>query len=347
MSRPFVLTGRRRLLAALLLCLALALVASAGGRAAPGDGRDEPVPLGEAAQAGPLRMRVVEAVTGDEATALVTGASDQNGPPRDGATYVAVRLGVENTGAAPVRLDSGDFVVTGSSGFVRRFVGAVPPDPAVDAVVDPGANHEGWVVLGAPADESGLLLVFDSLVLDGDWADRVFALTDGAAVPDVATPAAERDDVGVDPADPAPLGTAATTAQWQVEVLEVVEGGAVYGLYAPGDIRVTALGPDDAADEAPWLALKVRVTNVGVGDAPASLPTTAFMLVDQEGNTPADALFLTPPDPDIAGEYYPGASREGWVAFEIPAPHVATGSPLVRFLPFRTDTDPRFLDYAG
>ena len=208
MPRPPVPTGRRRLLAALVLCLALALVASAGGRAAPGDGRDEPVPLGEAAQAGPLRMRVVEALTGDEATALVTDASDQNGPPREGATYVAVRLGVENTGAAPVRLDTGDFVVTGPSGFVRRFVGAAPPDPAIDAVVEPGASHEGWVVLGAPADEPGLLLVFDSLVLDGDWADRVFALTDGAAVPPVATPAAERDDPGVVPRAPARGGGA-------------------------------------------------------------------------------------------------------------------------------------------
>lgn len=347
-SRSAVPGQPRRGIAPLVMAVVLALGGVFAGRgaalAAPGDGRAEPVPLGEVVQAGPWRMGVLEALTGDEATGLV---GEQNGPPRDGATYVAVRLTAENTGAAPVRLDAGDFLVTGPSGFVRRFVGVEPPEPAIDAVVEPGASREGWVVLGAPTDEPALLLVYDSIALDGDWADRTFALTDGAAVPDVTTAVPSADDAGTDPAGPAPLGTAVTTDQWQVEILEVAEGIEVYNLFAPGDFRTTALGSDDAVDQAPWLALRVRITSVGTGGAPAALPTTAFMLVDGEGDTPANAIFLTPPDPDVAGLYYPGVAREGWVAFEIPEAHVATGSTVVRFLPFRTDPEPRYLDYAG
>ncbi len=313
---------------------------------APGDSRAEPASLGEPVTAGPWRMTVLEAITGQDATDRVTGANPLNDPPRDGFTYVLIRVAAENTGDRPLRLDTDDFALVGSSGLVRRFVGALPPDPAVDTTVEPGAAHEGWVVLGAPVDETGLVLLYDSITLPGSWADRAFALELGATVPPSTQPFEEPDDAGTDPAVPVGVGGSIVTVDWRVELLEVVQGDPVYDLYN-GDFRVQALDRSDASDAAPWLALRVRITNVRPGVAPAFLPPTAFMLVDGEGRAVPNTLTLTAASPDASGSYAPGASREGWVVFEVPTPYVESGTTIVRFLPYRTNSDPRYFTYGA
>ena len=297
----------------------------------------ESVPLGQEAPAGPLRLRVLQVVVGPEAADLVAAASPTNEPTREGITYVLVNLRIRNAGTRPVHLDGNDFALTGASGVVRRFVGAQPPDPGLDGTLDPGATREGWVVLAAPVDERGLLLLFDSLTIPGNWADRVLALEEGAAIPDLSVPAAPN-DTGTDPGAPAGLDTPIVTDDWEIELLEVVRGGAVYDLV---DYRTGALGAEDAANETPWLALRLRVTNVRPGAEAAFLPPNAFTLADETGASLLDVTTLTPPRPDASGAYYPGASREGWVAFEIPGEAAYT----VRFLPYATDPDPRYLTY--
>ncbi len=309
---------------------------------APGDSRAEPVPLGEAAAAGPWRMTVVEVVTGPEATERVTEASAVNEPPRSGFTYVAVRVRAENAGDRPLPIGSDDFALTGASGLVRRFTGALAPNPALAGTVEASDAMEGWVVLGAPADEENLLLIYDSLALSGTWADGVFALEEGAAIPDLAAPVDAPNDAGVEVGAPATMNEPVVTADWSVEILEVVEGAAVFDLV---DFRTGALGADQANDIDPWLALRVKVTNVRTGGGAAFFPPNAFGLADEAGASVPDVLTLTPPFPDISGTYYPGASREGWVTFELPEAYAASGLTLVRFLPYRTDPDPRFLSW--
>lgn len=310
-----------------------------------------PVPLGSEGEAGPWRMTVLEVLMGQEATDLVTSASPFNDPPRDGFTYIVARLRVTNDGTMPLTIASDDFAITGSSGFIRRFVGAFAPDDAIDGEVGPGESREGWTVLGAPSDESNLVLIFDSLSLPGNWADEAFALTDGAAVPQPNVDAMPN-DAGIDPASPATTGTAVVTDDWKIELLEVVIGDSVYALYPPSDYRTTALGesaawdPNDAdADGAVgWLAIRVRVTSLDTDLAEASLPATAFMLAGDDGGPVPNTLFLTPPQPDAGGPYLPGTAREGWVAFELPGAYDYTS---VRFLPYRTDTDARYFDVAA
>jgi hypothetical protein len=346
--------SRPRLVGVLALVALLAAGAAMGGLrdgiaapnpaalsapAAPGETRAEPVPLGDEGAAGPWRMAVLEVLTGQAATDRVLAASPTNEPPREGATYVAVRLAARNAGGRAMVIDGHDFAVTGGSGLVRRFVGAVPPEPALDGEVAPGAAREGWIVGGAAADETSLLLLFDGLALPGVWADRVFALQDGASVASAAGSGAPN-DVGTDPAAPAGPNEPIVTADWEIELLEVVRGAAVFDLV---DYRTGALGVDDSAD---WLALRLRMGNVragGPGDQPATLPPGAFALVDETGAPLTDVATLTPPSPDAAGVYYPGATREGWVSFELPLGYTAT---TVRFLPYATDADPRFLTFG-
>ncbi len=314
-------------------------------RAAPGDSRVEPAPLNQEIQAGPWLLTVLEVVTDDQATEQVTAASEFNESPADGFTYVVVRLRATNGGEGPLVIDGNDFAFTGSSGLVRRFVGAIPPDPALDGTVGPGETKEGWVVGGALSDEQNLLLLYDSVTLTGNWADRVFALQEGATIPDVAEGVrpVELNTTGREPDAPAGLNEVMSTRDWAIEVLEVAIGQDVYNLYPEGDYRTTALADSQGGVDIPyWVAFRVKVTNNRFGGAPAYLPPTAFALSDPDGNPIFDYFTLTPPNPDAAGTYYPGGTREGWVVFEQPVDYPGA---LVRFLPFQTDTDPRYFTW--
>lgn len=326
----------------LLLLVTAAGLGSVHTLAAPGDSPSEPAPLGTEVAAGPWRLTVAEVVTGNDATDLVLAANPINEVPRDGFTYVAVRVTAVNDGDQPLEITGDDFALTTDSGEVRRFTGAVPPDPALDGVAQPGESRDGWLVLGSPVDAE-MLLLYDSVTLSGDWADRVFALSDGATVAPVDAPLTEANDAGLTPDAPAGIGDTIATDAWEVELLGIASCEEVFAM---SDFRVQALQEGDSYDAAPWLAINVKITNIQAGDDPAYLSSTAFMLVEPDGSTTSNVITLTAPSPDAAGAYYPGASREGWVAFELPAAYVDSGTTLIRFLPFRGEPDERFITFG-
>ena len=307
--------------------------------------RADPVPLGGAVQAGPVELRVLDVLSGPEAVASVLAASSTNVEPREGTTYVAVSLSARNTGSQPLWLDNDDFAVTGDSGLLWRFLGAHPPEPALDVTLNPGESSEGWVAFGIPSEENSLLLIFDSLEIGGSWADRVLALQDGAQIPDRSQPTAESNDGGSDFTAALGMGEAAVTDQWSVELLDVITGEVAFDMV---DYRTGALGAGDATGEdgSVWTALRFRIQNVAAGGELAYFPANAFVLVDDAGNPILDVVTLTPPRPDAAGGYYPGAQRDGWIMFDVPVDYTAA---TVRFLPFAhtsTSLDPRFFTYA-
>jgi hypothetical protein len=307
--------------------------------------RADPAPLGEPVQAGPVELQVLDVLSGPEAVASVLAASSTNVEPRDGITYVAVKLSARNTGSQPLSLDNDDFAVTGDSGLVLRFLGAEPPDPALDVTLNPGESSEGWVAFGIPIEENSLLLIFDSIEIGGLWADRVMALQDGAQIPDLSQPAAAPNDAGTDFTTALGIGEAAVTSQWSVELLDVITGQAAFDMV---DYRTGALGAGDAtgADGSVWIALRFRIQNVAAGGEVAYFPANAFSLVDDGGNPLLDVVTLTPPRPDAAGGYYPGAQRDGWVMFDVPLDYTTAA---VRFLPFAhtsTSLDSRFFSFG-
>lgn len=307
--------------------------------------RAEPVPLGAAVAAGPVELRVSEVLIGADAVTALLAAAATNVEPLDGLTYVAVKLQARNTGSKPLWLDNDDFALTGDSGLVHRYLGAQPPDPVLDLVLGPGEASEGWVAFGMPSDEASLLLLFDSLTLGGTWADRVLALQDRARIPDLAERVAPPNDLGTRVDAPLGVGEAAVTQQWSVELLDVVAGAPAFDLV---DYRSGALGLGDATGEdgSLWVALRFRIQNVQAGGDLAAFPANAFALVDEEGNPLLDIATLTPPRPDAAGDYYPGATREGWVMFDVPVDYTTQ---IVRLLPFAhtaATLDPRYFTFA-
>ena len=307
--------------------------------------RADPAPLGAVVQAGPVELQVIDVLNGQEAVAAVLAASSTNVEPRDGTTYVAVNLSVRNTGSQPLWLDNDDFALTGDSGLVWRFLGVQPPNPALNVTLNPGETIEGWVAFGIPSEEGSLLLIFDSLEIGGSWSDRVLAIQDGAQIPDLSQRAAALNDAGTDVSTALGSGEAAVTDQWSVELLDVVTDAAAFDLV---DYRTGALGIGDATGEdgSVWIALQLQIQNVAAGGEMAYFPANAFVLVDDAGNPLLDVATLTPPRPDAAGGYYPGAQRDGWVMFDVPLDYATM---TVRFLPFAhtsTSLDPRFFSFG-
>ena len=324
-----------------LIVLMLGVLTGSAQQESIGASRANPVPLGQEAIAGPLRITVNEVAAGQPAVDRVLAVTELNVAPRDGFTYVIANLTVRNEGEAPIFVSNDDFGLTGSSGVIHRFLIARPPEPALLATIDPGGTAEGWVVFEAPADETELLLVFDSLSLPGTWARQTLALLADARIPDAATPSAVPNDAGTSPDNPAGLNVPVVTAAWQVELVDVAVGAEVFELV---DFRTGALGAEDASNDTPWLALRVRVTNIGTGDEASFFPPNAFELADTTGAPLLDFVTLTPPVPDASGEYYPGAAREGWVAFELPSydPY------LIVFNPYDATVEspePRYFSY--
>ncbi len=307
--------------------------------------RADPVPLGEVVQAGPVELQVLDVLSGPDAVAAVLAASATNVEPREGITYIVVNLSARNTGRQPLWLDNDDFALTGDSGLVWRFLGAQPPEPALNLTLQPGESSEGWVAFGVPIEEGSLLLIFDSLEIGGSWADRILAIQDGARIPDLAQRPAAPNDAGADFTTPLGIGEPAVTDQWSVELLDVVTDAAAFDLV---DYRTGALGTGDATgvDGSVWIALRFRIQNATAGAELAYFPANAFVLVDDAGNPLLDIATLTPPRPDAAGGYYPGAVRDGWVMFDVPVDYATA---TVRFLPFAhtaTSLDPRFFSYG-
>jgi len=131
--------------------------------------------------------------------------------------------------------------------------------------------------------------------------------------------------------------------------------GAMTGLVGP-EGWLAGHQPDDLVG----LRLRAGVLHlepVELADAEAAEQTLPPLLTEaaaaaqralrdylQEGDPIPDVPTLTPPYPDASGAYDPGASREGWVAFELPLEYATA---TVRFLPYRADDDPRFFTYAA
>jgi hypothetical protein len=309
-----------------------------------GGSRVSPSPSDQPVTAGPWTLTISEVLTGDNAAAKVAEASAENPGPGDGRQYIAVHLSAANTSNQAYEINESDFGVTGDDGLVYQFDTATPPDPALDGSVDPGASIDGWVVSAVPANDGNLILVYNSTTIDGDWADALIALTPGATIADRGDRGESPNSTGQEITSPAALNDRVVTDDWAFTVTQVLEGQDVYNLFPPEDYRTTALGDTDQAGLPYWVAIQVEITNNQAGGGAAYLPPTAFMPVMTDGDPVPDALILTPPSPDITGYSYPGGTRTGWVLFSMP---IGLALDIVRFQPFETDGDARYITLSG
>lgn len=290
--------------------------------------------------AGPWKLTLSQLVRGANAAAQIAAASDQNAAPPDGFDYLLFQVSATNAGQEPTWIDYDDFAVMGASGLVHRSLQLMPPDPMLQAAVEPGASTAGWVVGEIESDEQSPVVLFDPRILSGLWADQVVATAAGGSFPSTGVQPQQVNDTGSSPAAPATANQPIVTADWVLELQQAVFGQDVYD---KTDFRTQAVGDSDPSFIPNWAAIEVTVTNNRDGSAVSHFPATSFSLAYADGSDVLDVSRLTPPLPDVSGDYLPGASFTGWAAFERPADFSGT---LVRFQPFRTDADIRYLTWG-
>lgn len=297
---------------------------------------------GATATAGPWTFTVTKVVAGAEAATMVANANGGNPTVPDGLVYVLASVHAKNTGSVAAEINLADFAGTGSDGILRRPISMAVPDPALQGTVAAGAELEGWIPL-AVNDATGATLWYDSTVLAGNWSNVILALVDGAALPRfTATSNATADaNAGNDPANPAGLNQTVQAGDWAVTVLRTASGQEIYDM---SDYRLKALGQSDSrgTEIATWYGVYARVTNLSAH--PAVFSPNAMELSDTTGEPWDNIMALTAPDPDLSREVIPGATREGWAAFQL-RPYVTNFT--VRIMPSAVASKPRYVSLDG
>lgn len=292
-------------------------------------------PVGQPVSAGPWELTVTDIQLADTAYATIVSANSGNDEAPAGTSWALAYVSATNRGDRTAVLNLTDFAGTGSDGILRRPPAMVAPQPAAQGTVEPGGAIEGWVPF-LVNDTSNVLLWFNSPFLGGNWADAWFAVTDGATVPDDgpigADPAA-----GLTPDAPAAFGDTVRAGDFDVALLDHISGQAVYDI---ADFGLRALAGSDSIDT--WHAFYVRATNTS--DRPAFFSFTALRLTDTAGEPWDHLLALTAPQPDVAREIMPGATREGWAAIQL-APWASLD--LMRIMPSTVADDARYISLGG
>lgn len=290
-------------------------------------------PPGEPATIGPWQLAVVESLGGTDAFATLQATNDGNEEPREDLAYLLLRIECRNESDLPRIISTADFAAAGPDGAFRRAASLIVPEPALEATVEPGGTADGWVAVSVPADNADgndVVVRYDSQIYSGDWSDGLFAVVGAPALPE-GEPADVSPEVGAEPDAPAGLEETVVTGGWAIAALDVASGQAVYDR-APQGTR--ALGQSGSET---WLAVRIRVTNLTTH--PRYFSPTALMLAAADGAIVDDAPALTPPAPDVAGEYLPGATGDGWVAWDTGERPFA----LLRADASVLGADPRFL----
>ncbi len=292
-------------------------------------------PVGQPVTAGPWELTVTDVQLADAAYATIVSANAGNDEAPAGTAWALAYVSATNRSDRPVTLNVTDFAGTGTDGILRRPVAMVAPEPVAQGTVEPGAAVEGWVPF-LVNDTSNVLLWFNSPFLGGNWADAWFALTDGATVPDYG-PIAADPAAGLTPDAPAAFGDTVRAGDFDVTLQDHISGQAVYDI---ADFGLRALAGSDSTDT--WHAFYVRATNIS--ERPAFFSFTALRLADTNGEPWDHLLALTAPQPDVAREIMPAATREGWAAIQL-APWASLD--MVRVMPSRVADDARYVHARG
>jgi hypothetical protein len=347
---------RIRLILVAMPLVLLLVVGTLATRADQAGAEQTVTPLGEAVGSGPWQITVSEVKLGDDASAFAQTAGDPAEPPETGLQYVAAHLTMNNASSIAFQVLPEDFGVMGNAGIERRTSAVFVPDPALIGTVAGGASIDGWVLSSVENDASSIVLLYDSATISGTWADHAFALTDGATLNPSTERPNEIDRDGRDPGAPVGPGRVISTSEWTVKITNVVVGPPVLDLVPDETQRLGQnyqAGGEFAVCLDNWVAIEFTVTNNADDGLTRYLPQTAFLIADADGSPVLDVRELGAPIPEVGGEYEAGATRNGWIAFELPSrcqngeANLDYSGDLLRFQPFATSDDVRFLTWDG
>jgi hypothetical protein len=127
---------------------------------------DKPAPRAAKINTQNWEVTVKEIVRGDQAWNMIKQADEATDPPPEGMEYTAVKVHVRflDKPDQAMRIDNFYFTSSDSSGVLYDFTSVTLPPPALEVLLFPGGEYEGWVVVQSNKDAKGLVLVFESLL---------------------------------------------------------------------------------------------------------------------------------------------------------------------------------------
>lgn len=290
--------------------------------------RSNPHPPGSTVSLANWDVTLLESpIRGPEAWALLKEANMFNEPPSAGQEYLLLHLSIVHKGTTTEENSLG-LHVTGSANVVHHSFDnwQVPPAPILRSHLSGPDQSAGWEAYTIAAGERNLILMVDDLF---NFAEPVqyLALTAESPPP---IPAAELANVrptslGAAPDDPAAVGNIVTSANWQMQVLEVVRGEAAWQL---------ALATNRFNDPPPagfeYVLVRARVRYLGLAEGPHSINHYShFATLDGDGQVYTRPSLVVP-TPQLYGWLFPGGEITGWLAAQV---SVADPTPLLRFSP--------------
>ncbi len=288
---------------------------------APGQARSNPLPVGSLANVGSWSVQVLDMMRGEAAWQILQETNSFNEPPAAGREYLLVQFWIKNQGD---REGSLWLEVTGSRHQLYKHyrAGVVRPQPQLDNRLAAGEESLGWLAFDIGANENNLMLRLEDGI-DFQATAVYVALDEGASI----TRSASLDTItatewGSTISDPLIPGQIATTANWQVQVREVILGETAYERIIE---RNRFNDPPEPGSQYGLVYLWLRHT--GQGESPAPVMTRRLFQVVESTETVYPLPSLVVPHPELRGDVYPGGELEGWLAIEIPETETA---PILR-----------------
>jgi hypothetical protein len=192
---------------------------------------------------------------------------------------------------------------------------------------------ETWIDVLVPVDEGNLLLVFDKIdyMEESDPVEtlRYVALEEGAALhipPELAGIAPN--EIGIDPADPAPMGAQVVSEDWEITLLESIRGEAAMNMVLEENSN-----QKDPEEGLEYIVFKVQLRNISQQDTLWSLNYRNFVTYVGDGDyidTPMVWYYQPSVYPWINQAFYPGGAFEGWGILSVP---IGASDPIAVFQP--------------
>lgn len=258
-------------------------------------------------------VQVLDVLKADQAWQALQSADEFNPPAPDGNEYLLLNLKVKNTSSEnDARSINGcDFDVTGDRMIRHTCDKTVTLSSPLDANLTTGQETEGQVAYLVGEGETNLILIFDEKLDTTLENERYIAIDNGASIsvsPELGQ--IEATEEGVDPVQPAALGEAVSTQDWEVSVVEVVRGDPATEL-----VQQANQFNNPPSEGKEFLAVRVRVRHIGTEDRSQALDTTAFGAIGLAG-TLYDPPGVVPPAPVMSASFFPGGVYEGWIVIE-------------------------------
>jgi hypothetical protein len=296
--------------------------------------RADPLPRGARVQVPGWDLQVLDVLRGDAAWQRIVADDADAAPPPEGKAYVVLRLRARCTqvDAYSHSLGVSELYVTGSALLAHEdLLQDVPGPELVFMDFYTAEQWEGWMEVLIDEDEHDLMLVLAQIPWGADPRDHVryVALDEGASltVPDEVL-AVPRNDLGLDLAQPAPLGEVVISEDWEIAVLEALHGAQAWAF-----VQELSARNDPPAEGTAYTMLEVRVRNVSADDGARRVSLADFFAVASDGST-----YETPrirSEDRIATFWrqrglFPGGAHQGWVPLQIP---VEDEGAVLRFAP--------------